>query len=756
MFKGVEYHLEFDKILKATSELAKSEPAKSALLSTVPLTNREEVERNLRITDTFVKLLSERSIPLESFPDISRVLDKLYAEGVVLSVEELLSFLKVIRQSSILKQFFNSLEERFSRIKCFGERLSQFIVLRKTLERSIDDSGEILDTASQSLKSIRMNIRLTASRIREKLESLVNRYESICPDKIITERNGRYVILAKPHFRKKFSGIVHDRSSSGQTLYVEPSFIIGDNNKLSELKAEEKAEIKRILAELSKEVAEKKEELKSSFKTLVEIDKRYAIAFLSIKLRGTLPKFCEEIDLKESRHPLMLLYGNNVVPVDIKLRNGLVITGPNTGGKTVTLKTVGVISMMAQSGFLIPVSEGSKLRFFKKWMADIGDEQSIEQSLSTFSGHVKNISQILKEADKNSLILLDELGAGTDPIEGSTLAVGILEYLKEKQAKVVATTHFTSVKLFAYKDSYYSVASVLFNEQTFKPLYKLTYGVIGRSYALEIAKRYGIPEEVIQTAKSLMTTEDRLAEDIIAALEAEYRELTKEKESVGKLREMLKKRETELQKRERELREKSVQEIEKFIENLRKKSEKVLKETELKRAKQEIKNIVITAKNKAKVLTEVKKLKEVRCGDTVRLLKSGKKGKVLEVDRDKKVAKVLVGGLKVDVKLSQIEPIHETTKHKRVVKVNVRKPKRFFPELKLLGMRGDEALKAVERFLDEANIAGVKSAKIIHGYGTGILKRLVRDYLKESPYVKSFRPGKLEEGGDGVTIVELR
>ncbi|WP_163327850.1 endonuclease MutS2 [Desulfurobacterium thermolithotrophum] len=756
MFKGVEYHLEFNKILEVSSGFAKSTPGKLAVLSITPLTKKEEIERNLQITDTFLKLLSERQLPLETFPDIFATVNKLSAEGAILSVEELVSILKVIRQSSVLKKFFSNLDDRFSRIKYFGERLSSFEGLKETLERSVDDTGEILDTASPKLKSIRKNIRITASRIREKLESLVNRYEDLCPDKIVTERDGRYVVLAKPHFKKKFSGIVHDKSSSGQTLYVEPTFVVEDNNKLRELKVEEREEIKRILFDLSQKVRERQEELLVSFKTLVEIDKRYAISLISLKLQGTLPEFCEEINLKEAKHPLILLSGKNVVPVDINLKNGLVITGPNTGGKTVTLKTVGLLSMMAQSGFLIPVSEGSKLKIFRKWMADIGDEQSIEQSLSTFSAHVRNISKILKEADKDSLVLLDELGAGTDPIEGSTLAVGILKYLKKRGAKVITTTHFTPVKLFAYKDDYYDVASVMFDEETLKPLYKLAYGVIGRSYALVIAEKYGMPEEVIETARSLMTAEDRLAEDIIAALEKEYRKLTEEKETVEKLKENLRKKEEELQRKEKELKEKSAREIEKFIEELKKKSEEVFKKAKSEKAKQEIRQIVITAKNRAKALAEVKEVREVKPGDTVKLLKSGRKGKVLEVDKERKLAKVLVGGLKVDVKLSQIEPVEETVKQEEIVRVNVKKPKTFFPELKLLGMRGEEALLAVEQFLDDANLVGVKRVKIVHGYGTGILKRLVREYLKESPYVKSFRPGKIEEGGDGVTIVELK
>ncbi|TCK05224.1 endonuclease MutS2 [Phorcysia thermohydrogeniphila] len=755
MFKGVGRQLEFTKLLEATANLSKSEAGKRYVLSIFPTTNRETAEKNLQITDAFTKLLSERTIPLERFPDISPTLQKLSAEGVVLSVEELIAILKVIRQSSVLKKFFLNLDNRFERIKHFGERLSDFGELRERLEKTVDDSGEILDTASPKLRSIRRNIVTVTARIKQKLESLTNRFPEICPDRIITERDGRYVILVKPHFRSKFSGIVHDRSSSGQTLYVEPTSVVEDNNRLRELKAEEKEEIKRILSEISRLVAERKVELKSSFRALVEIDARQAVALMSLKLKGTLPQFTNKVELKNARHPLLVLQGKEVVPIDIELKNGLVITGPNTGGKTVALKTVGLLSMMAQSGFLIPAEEGSNLRFFKKWMADIGDEQSIEQSLSTFSAHVKNVAEILREADEDSLVLLDELGAGTDPIEGSALAIGILKYLKDRRAKVIVTTHFTPVKLFAWKDDYFEVASVLFDEKSLKPLYKLAYGIVGRSYAFVIAKRYGIPEEVIENARSLMTAEDRLAEDIIKILEKEYQSLSEKRAEVERLKEELERKRRELEEKEREVRERALKEIRSFIEELERKSQEVFKKAHSQKVRQEIKQIIVTAKSREEALSEIKPKREAKVGDTVKILKSGRKGKVIEIDKNRKLAKVLVGNLKVDVKLSQLEVVEETPVKQETVGIDAPKPKRFFPELKILGMRGEEALRAVEQFLDDASILGIKRVKIIHGHGEGILKRLVREYLKESPYVKSFRSGSIEEGGDGVTIVEL-
>lgn len=748
--------LEFFKLLKKTSNLAKSEPGREAVLLLRPKLKREEVERELSLTDTFSKLLSERNLPLESFPDITPVLEKLEVEGAVLSPEELLSVLKVLNQSSILKRFFSNLDERFERIGFFSERLKEVKELRQKLNESIDESGEVLDSASPSLRSIRRSLKQVSDRIKERLYSIVNRNEDLCPDRIVTERDGRYVILAKPQFLKRFKGIVHDRSSSGQTLYVEPLSVVEENNRLRELRSREKEEIRRILRELSVLAAEHREEIKESFKALIEVDRRYAVSYMSLKLKGTLPEIKSSLNIKGARHPLLVLSGKEAVPVDIRLESGLVITGPNTGGKTVTLKTAGLLTLMAQTGFLIPAEEGSSIRLFKKWFADIGDEQSIEQSLSTFSGHIKNVAEILKEADSNSLVLLDELGAGTDPVEGSTLAVAILKYLKERGAKVVATTHFTPVKLFAYKDDYYEVASVLFDEKTLKPLYKLAYGIVGRSYALVIAERFGVPREVIETAKSLMKAEDKLADDILEALEKEYRKLESERKRVEELKKKLEERERELYKRERKLKEEFSQKLKSYIEELERRTEEALKEKEAERAKQKVKKVIVSVKNRAKLEEEIKPKREPKVGDTVRILKSGRKGTVVEVNREKETVKVQVGALKVDVKLSQVEVVEGAPKKEETVSVNVKKPSRFFPVLKVLGMRGEEALRAVEKFLDEANLVGVKEVKIVHGYGEGILKRLIREYLKESPYVKSFRSGKPEEGGDGVTVVELR
>ncbi|SNR60247.1 endonuclease MutS2 [Desulfurobacterium atlanticum] len=760
MFKGVWRHLGFDTLLEKTASLAKSESGKEAVLSIKPLNDKIEITERGLFTLEFVRLLSERHFPLETFPDISAIIEKLKVEGVVLSVEEILKVRSVCVQSKNVKRFLNEIRERFPRLSAFSHALSSFLELREMVDSAIDESGEILDTASSNLKLIRSEKSRIADKIKKRLESLVRRNEDICPEQIITIRNSRYVVLARAGYRKRFPGIVHDRSASGQMVYVEPTFIVEDNNRLRDLEIEEQKEIKRILSEISRKIRENRYRLESAYQTLVELDKRYAVAYMSYKLKGTLPDVGDFIDIKDAKHPLLALSGKEVVPVDIKLRRGLVITGPNTGGKTVILKTIGIFVLMSQSGFLIPCAEGSKIRLFNKVMADIGDEQSIEQSLSTFSAHVKNISEILLEADRNTLVLLDELGAGTDPVEGASLGVAILDYLKEKQVFSVVTTHFTPIKLYAYKDPFYDVASVLFDEKSLKPLYRLAYGVIGKSYAFVIARRYGMPDKVIEKAEKLISSDDKLASDIISALESEYVALQDERKNLLKLKEELEREKKALEGEKKILKEKGVKELQEYITHFKEKSEKLLSEINDEKLRRRVKELLKEAKGKVEKLEEEssKDVKnKIEPGMVVKLKGSGRKGTVIEVDLNRKIVKIAVGSLKMDVKFAQIESVEKPPeKVEPKIKVNARMPERFFPELKILGMRGDEALDAVEKFLDDARIAGFSRVKIVHGHGTGILKRLIRTYLKDSPYVKSFRPGKIEEGGDGVTVVELK
>ncbi len=762
MFKGVWRHLGFDTVLEETSKIAKSESGEKAVLSIQPLVDSKEIFENVLLTFDFSRLLSERFFPLESFPNITAILEKAKVDGTVFSVREILDIRTVAVQSKIVKKFLNEIKDRFPRISAFSSSLSSFMELRELVDSSVDEAGEILDTASPNLKLIRRQKFTIADKIKKRLESLVRRNEDICPEQIITLRNGRYVVLARAGYKKRFQGIVHDKSSTGQMVYVEPAFVVEENNRLRDFEIEEQKEIKRILSEISRKIRENRFRLSVAFETLTELDKRYAMGYMSYKLGGVLPDISSYVDIKDARHPLLLLSGKKVVPVDVRLDKGLVITGPNTGGKTVILKTLGIFVLMFQSGFLIPATEGSKIRLFKNVMADIGDEQSIEQSLSTFSAHVKNISEILSKADKDTLILLDELGAGTDPVEGASLGVAILEYLKEKEAVAVVTTHFTPIKLYAYKEPFYDVASVLFDEKSFKPLYRLAYGIIGRSYAFVIAKRYGMPDKVIEKAKKLLSTEDKIAADIVASLEDEYKSLQDEKISVEKLKEQLEREKELINKEIKRLREKGVEEIHSYIADFREKSEKLLSDIHDEKLRNRVRELVHEARQKVENIEKrqtVSVRELIKPGMVVRLKGSGRKGTVLEVDKERGCTKIGIGSLKIDVKFSQIESVEalpEKIESSLNVNVNAKIPDRFFSELKLLGMRGDEALDAVEKYLDDARLTGFTRVKIVHGHGTGILKRLIRAYLKESPYVKSFRPGKIEEGGDGVTIVELK
>ncbi|ADU96497.1 endonuclease MutS2 [Thermovibrio ammonificans] len=749
--------LEFDKLLERAAAYAKSEEGRKRVLELKPSTRSEEVKENLSQTELFCKLMGEKSLPVEFFPNLSETLRRLRIEGAVLSQEELHSLLKALNLASRLSRFFGSLEgERFRPFESYARRLSVPAELLKRFNKVFDDYGAVQDSASPTLRSVRRSIRSVSAKIREKLHSIVNRHDDVCPDRVVTERDGRYVILAKPAFKSRFHGVVHDRSSSGQTLYVEPMAVVELNNRLRELRSLEEKEVKRILAELSDLAREHYESVARAYNALVEVDFRQALASLSLALNGTLPEFGSSFKLKDARHPLLALSGKEVVPVDILLERGLVITGPNTGGKTVALKTLGLISMMAQSGFLVPAGEGSTLRFVRKWFADLGDEQSIEQSLSTFSGHIKRVAQILKEADEHSLVLLDELGSGTDPVEGSALAVAILNYLKEKRALTVVTTHFSPVKLFAYKDDYFQVASVLFDEESLKPLYKLIYGVIGKSYALVVAERFGVPKEVIRSALSLLGAEEQMAQELISALEKEFKRLQSQREEVERLKEELNRQRRLLREREEKLRKEFEERLNASIAELQSQLEKSLKEKNASKAREDFKKLVVSIKNRNALEPELAPSREPKPGDTVKVEPGGRKGKVVSVDAGRKRAKVQIGAVTVEVKLGQLRVVEEEVKRERPeVVVNAPKPSRFFPELKLLGMRGEEALRAVEKFLDEANLVGVKRVRIVHGYGEGILKRLVRDYLANSPYVKSFRPGKPEEGGDGATVVEL-
>jgi DNA mismatch repair protein MutS2 len=641
----------------------------------------------------------------------------------------------------------------------------------------------VLDGASDQLRGIRQKLRSTESRIREKLESLIrsSSAQKMLSDAIVTIRNERFVIPVKQEYRSAYGGIVHDQSSSGATLFIEPQAIVTLNNELQEAKVKEKQEIERILIALTVQVAEVANELRQNVYLLGELDFMFAKGRYSHELKASKPKMNDRgyIKLVKAKHPLIAQEA--VVANDIELGDqytSIVITGPNTGGKTVTLKTLGLFTLMAQAGLQIPALDGSEMAVFKHVFADIGDEQSIEQSLSTFSSHMVNIVDILQKVDHESLVLFDELGAGTDPQEGAALAISILDQVYEKGARVVATTHYPELKAYGYNREGVVNASVEFDIETLSPTYKLLIGVPGRSNAFEISKRLGLSAEVIERAKGYIGSETNKVENMIASLEDSRRQSEHELEEAEELRKEAQKLHKELQSQIIEFNEKrdklyekaeekaqatvkaASEEAEKIISDLRKMSQKnhaLVKEHELIEARKRLEDAVPTLeKSKKKPAVPKKQERTLQAGDEVKVLSWGQKGTLVERVSNNEW-QVQMGIMKMKVKEKDLEYISSPkpveTKPLATVKgkdyhVNL--------ELDLRGERYENALIRVEKYIDDALLANYPRVSIIHGKGTGALRKGVQEYLKNHRSVKNIRFGEASEGGSGVTVVEFK
>ncbi|AEN87398.1 MutS2 family protein [Priestia megaterium WSH-002] len=655
--------------------------------------------------------------------------------------------------------------------------------VEQTIKMSIDENGTVLDGASDQLRGIRQKLRSTESRIREKLESLIrsSSAQKMLSDAIVTIRNERFVIPVKQEYRSAYGGIVHDQSSSGATLFIEPQAIVTLNNELQEAKVKEKQEIERILIALTVQVAEVANELRQNVYLLGELDFMFAKGRYSHELKASKPKMNDRgyIKLVKAKHPLIAQ--EDVVANDIELGDqytSIVITGPNTGGKTVTLKTLGLFTLMAQAGLQIPALDGSEMAVFKHVFADIGDEQSIEQSLSTFSSHMVNIVDILQKVDHESLVLFDELGAGTDPQEGAALAISILDQVYERGARVVATTHYPELKAYGYNREGVVNASVEFDIETLSPTYKLLIGVPGRSNAFEISKRLGLSAEVIERAKGYIGSETNKVENMIASLEDSRRQSEHELEEAEELRKEAQKLHKELQSQIIEFNEKrdklyekaeekaqatvkaASEEAEKIISDLRKMSQKnhaLVKEHELIEARKRLEDAVPTLeKSKKKPAVPKKQERTLQAGDEVKVLSWGQKGTLVERVSNNEW-QVQMGIMKMKVKEKDLEYISSPkpveTKPLATVKgkdyhVNL--------ELDLRGERYENALIRVEKYIDDALLANYPRVSIIHGKGTGALRKGVQEYLKNHRSVKNIRFGEASEGGSGVTVVEFK
>lgn len=775
--------LEFDKIRDQLLDHVSSSLGKEKARNLVPSTDFEEVLRLQEETDEAAKVLRLKgNVPLGGIYDI-RPHVKRAVIGGMLSPQELIQTANTVHASRQMKRFISDMAEETELpiLSNFAEEIVVLADLEERIKHAIDEGGEVLDSASDALRTLRNQMRSREARVRERLESMIrsSNAQKMLSDAIITIRNDRFVIPVKQEYRGHYGGIIHDQSSSGQTLFIEPQTVVQLNNELQEIRIKEQQEIERILIELSLVVGENQEDLLTIVDILAELDFMFAKARYAHKIKASKPSVNNNgiVKLFQARHPLIAK--EEVVPNTITLGEDyttIVITGPNTGGKTVTLKTLGLCTLMAQSGLQIPALDGSEIAVFDAVYADIGDEQSIEQSLSTFSSHMVNIVDILKRVDFNSLVLFDELGAGTDPQEGAALAISILDEVYKRGARVIATTHYPELKAYGYNREGVVNASVEFNVETLSPTYKLLIGVPGRSNAFEISKRLGLNESVINTAKGYISADSNQVETMIASLETSKRIAEREAEEANELLKAADKLHKDLQKqmvayyeRKDELVEKAKEKAADIVEKARQEAEEVisdLRKLRLEKSAEVKEHELIDARKRlseAAPERTVKKANKAKTpkhdfqpGDEVKVTTFGQKGHLIRRASDQEW-EVQIGILKMKVKESDMEYI-ETPKQKEVRQVAVVKGRdtQVGLELDLRGERYEAALMRVEKYIDDALLAGYPRVSIIHGKGTGALMRGVQEYLKNHRSVKKSRFGEAGEGGTGVTIVEFK
>lgn len=776
--------LEFNKIKDLLIEHASSTIGADKIYALTPSSSYEEVLRMQAETDEGSHVLRLKGhAPLSGIHDIRPHVKRAQIGGI-LNTHELVQAASTIYAARTMKRFIENLLENEVEIPILEEKAEQIAVLTSTehkIKNAIDENGEILDGASEVLRQIRQKLRSNESRIREKLESLIRSRNAakMLSDAIVTIRNDRYVIPVKQEYRSNYGGIVHDQSASGQTLFIEPQSVVDLNNQLRELHMKEQQEIERILSELSAEVADVGEELTIIVTIMGELDFIFAKARFGKTMKATKPIINNQgiIQLNKARHPLL--------PIDVAVANDIqlgkdfttiVITGPNTGGKTITLKTIGLCTLMAQAGLQIPALDGSEVSVFKDVFADIGDEQSIEQSLSTFSSHMVNIVEILKQVNHESLVLFDELGAGTDPQEGAALAISILDEVYQRGAKVVATTHYPELKAYGYNRDGVINASVEFNVETLSPTYRLLIGVPGRSNAFEISQRLGLSQHVIQNAKSYIGTDTNKVENMIASLEKSKRDAEQERLEASDYLKQAEKLHKDLQKQmiefyeERDVMytkaemkaaqviEEAKEEAEEIIRSLRKmrlNNQAAIKEHELIEARKKLSD-AMPVLEKSSVKKSVKRKHEFMSGDEVKVISFNQKGHLLEKVNEEEW-QIQMGIMKMKVKEADLEFIQSQQKVETKPLATVKgKDYHVSLELDLRGERYENALLRVEKYIDDALLAGYPRVSIIHGKGTGALRQGVQDYLKHHRSVKRIRLGDAGEGGSGITVVEFK
>ena len=795
--------LEYTKIIAQLEEFAASEPGKKLCRELVPSTNLEEIRTwQAHTTDAVSRIRMKGSLSFAGTKDVGGSLKRLDI-GSSLNIPELLALSSLLTAAARAKAYgrHESDEEAFDSLEPYFAGLEPLTPLNNEIKRCIISEDEVADEASPGLSHVRRSMKNIASRIHNQMNALLNSNRSYLQDGVITMRDGRYCLPVKAEYKNQVAGMVHDQSSTGSTLFIEPMAIVRLNNELRELEIQEQKEIQAVLASLSEQAAPHIDAIRMDMELLGQLDFIFAKAGLSRHYRCSAPVFNDRgyIHIKDGRHPL--LDPKTVVPINIWLGKDfdlLVVTGPNTGGKTVSLKTVGLFTLMGQAGLHIPAWEGSELAVFDEVFADIGDEQSIEQNLSTFSAHMTNTVRILNQADARSLCLFDELGAGTDPTEGAALAIAILSFLHNMKCRTMATTHYSELKVFALTTPGVENASCEFSVETLRPTYRLLIGVPGKSNAFAISQKLGLPDYIIEDARSHLEAKDESFEDLLASLESSRLTIEKEQEEIKAYKEEISQLKTRLTQKEERLKERQ----DKMMKNAAEEAQRILREAK-ETADQTIRQInklgTAAGYNKeleaerAKLRDQLKKTddklavkakgpsqpispKKIKIGDGVKVLSLGLKGTVSSLPNAKGDLFVQMGILRSQVNIRDLELLKEDdisatlsdgsggrniwtpAKGKGTGSGKIKMSKSFSvpTEVNLIGMTVDEAMPVMEKYLDDAYLAHMPSVRVVHGRGTGALKNAVHQRLRKLKYVKDFRLGEFGEGDSGVTIVTFK
>ena len=784
--------LEYPKIIERLIEKASSPMGKELCRKLQPSTDINKIRlMQTQTKDALTRLFQKGSVSFGSVKDIRGSLKRLEI-GSSLGIMEILSVCALLENTSRVKAYSRGARSDLpsDSLDSMFEQLAPLTPLSSEIRRCILSEDEISDDASPALLQVRRNMKVTNDRIHTQLSGLVNgNARTYLQDSVITMRNGRYCIPVKAEYKGQVPGMIHDQSSTGSTLFIEPMAVVKLNNDMRELELQEQKEIEIILAGLSEQIAEEREAIALNLELMVQLDFIFARAGLAMDMNGSEPVFNEEgrVLLKKARHPL--IPKKKVVPIDIRLGDDfdlLIITGPNTGGKTVSLKTVGLLTLMGQAGLHIPALDRSELALFHEIYADIGDEQSIEQSLSTFSSHMTNIVSFLEKADSRSLVLFDELGAGTDPTEGAALAISILSYLHDKGIRTMATTHYSELKVYALSTPGVENACCEFSVETLRPTYRLLIGIPGKSNAFAISSKLGLSDQIIERAKEQISEQDESFEDVLSSLEEnrvtienERLEIARYKEEIKTLKAQLESRQEKLDaQRDRILRQAN-EEAHKVLEEAKEYADQTMKlfhkfqknnvdTSAVERERQELRKRMNKAEKNMSDRQETKKpkkqltAKDIRPGDSVKVLSMNLKGTVGSRPDSKGFLFVQMGIIRSKVHLSDLELVDEpviTTPSLQKTgagKIRMSKSASVSTEINLLGRTVDEAIAELDKYLDDAYIAHLKSVRIVHGKGTGALRKGIHDYLRRQKHVSSFRLGEFGEGDAGVTIVDFK